>query len=151
MSLPQPLRGPYPPVLVLPPPPREPLTALALPSAACAPWGMALIQVVSDTEPGERGNCHPCLLPPWQALIVVWWAASAPSSLPLPSGASGHISHPLDWGFCLRAKAVHWLLCIRKSLFHTDILSDPLFFSLCCLKIDASPPRGYSRAACMNW
>lgn len=40
---------------------------------------------------------------------------------------------------------------LRRPLFHSDILSDPLFFSLWCLKINASPPRGYCRAACMNW
>lgn len=52
-------------MLVLPLHPRDPLTSLTLPSPTCALWGMALIQVVSDMEPGKRGNCHPCLLPPW--------------------------------------------------------------------------------------
>lgn len=76
-----------------------------------------------------RNYCT-CLLPPCLNPDGDLVGASAPSSLLLPLGISGLISHPLDWSCCQRARAVHCLLCISRALFHTDILSDQLFFSL---------------------
>lgn len=131
----------------------ETSATLMLPSPTRAHWVMTLVQVVSDMEPGKCRNCHLHLLPLYlnpDSDGGGGGGASAPGSLPLPSGASGHISHPLDWGSCQGWRAAHCLPCIRRALFHMDILSDRLFFSL-WLKIDASPRRSCNRAACMNW
>lgn len=74
---------------------------------------MALIQVVSDMEPGKRGNCHPCLLPPWlnpdgglmgsfstqqpPLALRCLWAHLSPFGLRLlPEG----IAFPVSGGLC---------------------------------------------------